>query len=536
MGTSLNARSRLTAGIFALAFLTAAPRLPAAEAPPQYDVVVMGGTASGIAAAVSAARLGSKVILVDENRHLGGMASSGLGKSDIEHRPFIQGFFREFVDRVKKAYSDKYGPDSENVKLSRDGYYYEPSVAGQVFQSFVDECQLRLTLLPSHAFLHAVCDHGRMQAIVVQDLASGTTQTISGRVFIDATYEGDVFASAGAKFRLGREGRDVFGEAHAGQIYFDWLTKTPIGGTGEGDDRLQTYSYRLCLSTVAQNQSPLTQPPPDYDRTRYLGYVQDLESGRFGKKADLTRIAFSIAAIPNGKTDVNMNPRSLGFAFVGENTGYIEADLAGRQKIRDHLRDLTLGLLWFLQNDPSVPEASRLTARKYHLAKDEFTDNENFPFQLYVREGRRLLGEYTLTEHDITRQGEDGQPSLQPDAIAVGEFPIDSFPYQKRNPNNDHVLEGYLCMLSGITRPYQIPYRIMVPEKIDGLLVPVAASTSHVAFGSIRMEPTWMALGQAAGIAASLADQAAVEPRAIDIATLQTALRQAGAVLDIPQP
>ena len=161
-------------------------------------------------------------------------------------------------------------------------------------------------------------------------------------------------------------------------------------------------------------------------------------------------------------------------------------------------RSLVLGLLWFLQNDPEVPAAHRALANEMHLPKDEFTDNAHFPWQLYVREGRRLIGEYTLTEHDITGKGQE--PKHHANSIAVGEFPIDSFPTRKHQPGDTLVLEGYLGMLDYITRPYEIPYRIMIPEKIDGLIVPVAASTTHVAFSSIRMEPTWMSLGQAAGV------------------------------------
>ena len=179
-----------------------------------------------------------------------------------------------------------------------------------------------------------------------------------------------------------------------------------------------------------------------------------------------------------------------------------------------------------------MPETARELALKYHLSRDEFTDNGNFPFQLYVREARRLVGEFTLSERNIT-----DQPGIVPDcrhedAIAVGEFPIDSFPVRKRQPNDDVVLEGYLPMLSNITRPYQIPYRIMIPKKLNGLIVPVAASTTHVAFSSIRMEPTWMALGQAAGVAAHTAIEHGVELRKAPIEEVQEILRRQGAVLD----
>jgi hypothetical protein len=349
---------------------------------------------------------------------------------------------------------------------------------------------------------------------------------------VDATYEGDLYAAAGADFRIGRESRGDFKEPHAGHIYADYRTEQVIGGTGQGDRRLQAYTYRLCLTADAANSHRLTEPPADYDRRRYLGYLEDAASGRFGKNASATRVALSIAEIPNHKTDVNMNPRGLGFVFVEQNAGYIDGDWAKRDEISQRIRRLTLGLLWFLQQDSDVPAADRELANQYHLPADEFVDNGHFPFQLYVREGRRLVGAYTLSEHDITSLNSSPTARRHEDAIAVGEFPIDSFPLQRRQPGDERSLEGYLCMLRRITRPYQLPYRIMIPKEIDGLLVPVAASTTHVAFSSIRMEPTWMALGQAAGVAAHVAIERGVSARSVLMAEVQSILRRQGQVLD----
>ncbi len=496
-----------------------------------FDVVVIGGTPGGIAAAVTAARLGRSVALVEYHKHLGGMSTAGLGKSDIENRPMIQGLFREFVDRVKRYYVDRYGAESENVRLCRDGYYYEPSVAEKIFDELVNE-QAAITVLKHHQFIKAETSGDRVTVVEVQDRATAQRRTLRGKLFIDATYEGDVYASAGAEFRTGRESRDEFNEPHAGEIYLDFRNHEHFGGSGVGDKRLPAYTYRLCFSTDPANQFHLTSPPADYDRSRYFGYVDDLTSGRFGQNATVTRIAFTIANIPNRKTDVNMNPRGLGFVFVEENHGYLEAEPSGRERIAERIRNLTLGLLWFLQNDDAMPPADRELANRYHLALDEFADNGHFPFQLYVREGRRLVGEYTLTERDVTRQGGNGAQPRE-DAVAVGEFPIDSFPIQKRRAGDTRVLEGYLCMLAEITRPYQIPYGIMVPRKIDGLLVPVAASTTHIAYSSIRMEPTWMALGQAAGVAAHLAIRDSKQPRTVAVAEMQSILRSQGAVIDV---
>jgi hypothetical protein len=493
----------------------------------ETDVMVVGGTPGGIATAVTAARLGHRVMLTEYHRHIGGMSASGLGASDIEHREMIQGFFREFVDRVKAHYVAAYGADSENVKLCKDGYWYEPIVAEQVFESYLAE-QPNITVLKHHQLVSAETKDGRIVSVTILNRSTNEQRTLSAKVFVDATYEGDLIAAAGAEFRLGRESREEFGEPHAGNIYHKPGGEI-IGGTGEGDKRLPAFTFRIPLSSNPANQVPLTAPPAGYDRTRYLGYFDDLKSGRFGK--DLTKIAFTIRQLPNEKIELNMKPIPLGFVFAEENIGYIEGDWTERERITTNLRNLSLGLLWFLQHDPEVPDNAHATALMYQPCKDEFTDYDHFPFQLYVREGRRLVGEFTLTERNITEQPGIVSERMHDDAIAVGEFPIDSFPMRKRQPGDTVVLEGYLFMLSKITRPYQIPYRIMVPKKINGLIAPVPASTTHVAFSSVRLEPTWMALGQAAGVAAHLAIKHQVEVRAVPVKEMQTMLEEQGAVL-----
>jgi hypothetical protein len=509
------------------------------------DVVVYGGTPGGIAAAIAASRLGSAVTLVEYNHHLGGMTTSGLGKSDIENRAMIGGLFKEFVAGVLEHYVTTYGADHENVALCHDGYYAEPNVAEKVFESMLAK-QPSITVLKGWRLESATVESGALTFVRIVDRKNGESRQLTAKVFIDATYEGDLYASAGAEFRLGRESREAFGEPHAGVVYFDYQSHEFLPGTtGDADDRLPAYTYRLCLTKDPKNAQRMTGPPVDYDRAVYFGYFDDLKAGRLaGPKVfkpgrgynpehfDTLVRALSVTDVPNGKTDVNTNPRPLGFPFGEENRGYIEGDDDARERIRARHRNLTLGLLWFLQNDPEVPEAHRALANELHLPKDEFTDNGNFPWQLYVREGRRLAGEYTLTEHDITGKGMG--PKQYDDTIAVGEFPIDSFPCRKRQPGDTVVLEGYLGMLDYITRPYEIPYRIMVPKKVDGLLVPVAASTTHVAFSSIRMEPTWMCLGQAAGVAANLAIAKNVAPRNVPATELRAILRQQSAVLNLP--
>ena len=531
--------------LFSILLVTGTYLLPAGMlAADLTDVVVIGGTPGGIASAVAAGRMGCSVTLVAYHDHLGGMMTSGLGKSDIEKRDMIGGLFTEMVHRVHTHYVATYGKNHQNVRLCREGYYYEPSVAESVLEDMVRE-QPTITVMKGWRLESAWVTQNRLRAVDVVQRHSGESRRLGSRVFIDATYEGDLYAAAGAEFRLGRESRDEYGEPHAGVIYYDYQAKRILPGTtGDADERLPAYTYRLCLTTDPNNSHRLTDPPEDYDRRCYLGYFQDLKAGRLaGPKVfkpgrgynpahfnTLVR-ALSVTAIPNKKTDVNINPRPLGFPFVEENRGYIEGDEAMRQRICRRHRNLTLGLLWFLQNDSDVPEKHRQLANQLHLAKDEFLDNGHFPFQLYVREGRRLVGEYTLTEDDITGDGKKQGMRQHEDSVAIGEFPIDSFPCRKRQPGDTIVLEGYLGMLDHITRPYEIPYRIMIPQRIDGLIVPVAASTTHVGFSSIRMEPTWMALGQAAGVAASIAVEQDLQPRNIPPDKLQHRLRQQGQVV-----
>ncbi len=510
------------------------------------DVAVIGGTPGGIAAALAAARAGCRVVLTEYHLHLGGMAASGLGKSDIENRRMIGGIFTEFVGRVRAYYADTYGPNSVNFALCHDGYYYEPSVAERIFGEMLAAEGDRIRIFPAHRLVSVGSTaHQVNQAVLLSRESNGVLE-VNAKVFIDATYEGDLYALAGADYHLGRESQSEYGELYAGVAYYDYEERVFLPGTtGEGDSRLPAYTYRLCLTTDPKNGVPLDGPPPGYDRKMYLPYLQDLQSDRlsaprrlvegwgyYPEHFDTLLRALSVTKIPNGKVDANINPRPLAFPFPEENEGYVEADWAVREQISLRHRHLTLGLLYFLQNDPAVPSAQREMARQYSLPRDEFSDNGHFPFQLYVREARRLIGEYTLTEHDVTCRNGATTASFPEDSIATGEFPIDSFPCRKRQPGDMRVLEGYLCMLDHITRPYRIPYRIMIPKNVDGLIVPVAASTTHVAYSSIRMEPTWMAMGQAAGTAAAMSMQRGCSPRSVPIVRLRQILRANGQVLE----
>jgi len=509
-----------------------------------FDVVVYGGTPGGIAAALAAARAGRSVALAEYHHHFGGMAASGLGKSDVETRETIGGIFREFTQRVRADYVKRYGAGSENVNLSQDGYYYEPSVAERVFGEMIAEART-IRIFPGHRLREAARNGNRVVAARLENRKSGQMVELRGKVFIDGTYEGDLAALAGVPYRVGRESRAEFNELHAGVVYQDYETRTFLAGTtGEGDKRVQAYTFRLCLTTDPKNSRPLSAPPPEYDRTLYLGYLDDWKAGRMGATKDakpgrgyyaptfgtVVR-ALSMAELPNRKLDINMNPRPLGFPFTEINYDYPDADWERREKITAQIRNVTLGLLYFLQNDAAVSEAHRKLATQFHLPRDEFQDNGNFPWQLYVREARRIWGEYTFSEQDLVLSREGGRARIHSDSIAAADFPIDSFPVRRREPQAKKALEGYILMLDQFTQPYQLPYRMIVPKGVDGLLVPVAASATHVAFSTIRMEPTWMTLGQAAGTAAHLSIEGGVSPRALNVETLQRRLLKDGQVL-----
>tara|TARA_Y100001972_G_scaffold122688_1_gene168688 strand:- start:4222 stop:5787 length:1566 start_codon:yes stop_codon:yes gene_type:complete len=509
----------------------------------KYEVVVVGGTPGGLASAITAARLGHEVVLIESHRHLGGMTASGLGKSDVEQKEFIGGLFREFTGKVLNHYKEKYGSDSKDVKLCREGYYFEPSVAELVLNQMVKETK-KIRVLTNHTVQEAGMEGKSIKEVMVINNGADELLKISGGVFIDATYEGDLYALAGADYRLGREGRTDFNEPHAGEIFYDYENGKILGGSGEADDRVQAYTYRYCFTTNPQNSLVLEEPPAGYDRALYTPYFEDLSSGRFKPPKEFhegwgyypehfnTMVrALSVTDLPNGKVDANTNPRALAFPFPEVNKGYIEANANRRKQISDDHRQISLGLMWFLQNDQEIPEEHRKMARQYHLPLDEFTDNNNFPFQLYVREGRRLKGEYTLTQHDVAITEEAPGFVKHPDTIAMGEFPVDSFPVTKRPDKDKIVLEGYLGMMAHLTRPYEIPYRAMLPTAVDGLIVPVALSATHVGFCSVRMEPTWMSLGQAAGVAAHVCLQSHELPRNVKVSEVRRILESQGQVL-----
>ncbi len=482
------------------------------------DVLVVGATPCGISAAIAAARSGSNVILTDAGDHMGGMMTNGLGRTDIGPRYTIAGIFGEFINNVYNYYVDTYGKDSQQVKDSSSGYYFEPHVAEMVFNKMVKaekNIKLRYHYRPDSVLVYDTRLHG----VTFLDTKHNRRIQIRGGITVDATYEGDVAAWSGVPFRVGRESREEFGEPYAGVIYMDHYNRMILPGTtGYGDKRVQAYNFRLTQTDNPDNRV-MPQKPDTYNRNGYLPVLQSIKEGRIKTVQDV----LNIERIPNGKSDTNNMPKSLiSTDLPEENYTYPTATPEERQKIIQRHKDYILGLLWFLQNDPEMPADLQGECRQWGLSKDEYPDNGNFPRQIYVREARRMWGLYTFTAHDAMLAPGSLRTPIQYDSIACGGYAMDSHATRKREPDHP-VMEGFYYF-GGMTQPYQIPYRVMVPQNIDALLVPGAASGTHMGFGTLRMEPVWMAMGQAAGTAAHLARELFVEPRDVSTPRLQALL------------
>lgn len=509
------------------------------------DLIVVGGTPGGIMAAVAAARRGRSAIILERSVHIGGLPANGLGATDISTRGAAAGLFKEFTGRLRDFYLTKYGSDSEQLKVCSDGFHFEPSMAEKILLEMLEECP-SITVLTQRQFdakPERLQAHGRqIQSIQVLNLQTGKDETYTGAVFLDATYEGDVAGAAGVPFSTRREGYADYHEPMAGRIFQRWGFPDEIGEgtTYEGDDTIQAYNFRLCLTDRPENRVPFPKPP-GYNREEYASLVDDLKFDRMPgvhvreREWDGIGRVTNIVWLPNGKTDAN----NQHLAFIStdlpeENYAWPEADWAWRDKFQERLRNYTLGLFWFLQNDPEVPESFRTNAQRFGLAADEYTDNGNFPRQVYVREGRRIVGEACFLAHDAIPVLPDSRPPIHPTAVTASHYPVDSHAVRKREAGRVH-LDGFVSVH---TAPYTVPYGIMVPKMIDNLLVPVAVSASHMGFGTLRMEPCWMALGEAAGAAASLMMQLDVPARLVPVDLLQGDLVARGAMLiyyrDVP--
>lgn len=514
-------------GLFAL-LLSLIPAAYASAAPHSYEVVVYGGTAGGAIAAVAAAEEGRKTVLIEPRQHIGGMTSGGLGRTDFGDMSVIGGRSKEFYVRLGKYYGE---PVS---------WYFEPHQAERVLREWLASAGVEV--LYGSRLKSVKKSKGRITSI---RLLNG--ETYSAPVFIDCSYEGDLLPGAGIGYTWGREGREQYGESLAGKVeYCDkhqfGVPINPFGADGkllpliqgddglqpgDGDKKVQAYNFRMCLSSDKNNQVPFPKPD-NYDPARWE-ILRRYLAARPGLKMDDVMI---VSPMPNHKTDVN-NRGPISTDFIGGSWDYPEASYKGQARIWKEHEDYVKGFFYFLANDPGVPEALRAEVNGWGLAKDEFTDTDHWPNQLYVREARRMVGGYVMRQKDLQDERK------KDDSIGIGSYNSDSHHVQR------FVVDGSPLWEKGIpsllnegdvqvpVKPYEIPYASFVPkrEECTNLLVGCAFSASHVAYSSLRMEPQYMIIGEAAGIAASLAIESGTSVQDIAVPALQEKLRAHGALL-----
>lgn len=524
----------------------------------RYDVVIYGGTAAGVVAAVQAKRMGKSVAIVGPDRHLGGLSAGGLGFTDTGDKAVIGGLAREFYHRIWQEYQKpatwrwqkqtEYGNKGQGTPAvdgaNRTMWIFEPHVAERVFEDFVREFAIPVARDEWLDRNGGVTKSG--PRITRIRMLSG--KTYEARMFLDATYEGDLMAAAGVGYRVGREANSVYGEKWNGvqtgvlhhRHHFGVLpaglspyvvpgdpasgvlprvSAEPPGEYGAGDHRVQAYCYRMCLTDLPENRVPFARPE-GYDPKQYELLVRIFEAG--------WRETFEkFDPVPNHKTDTN-NHGPLSTDNIGMNYDYPEATYERRREILREHENYQKGWLYFIANDPRVPGEVREAMGRWGLAKDEFTDNGHWPHQIYVREARRMVGAFVMTENELTRR----QPT--PDPVGMGSYTIDSHNVQRYITPDGHVQnEGDIAVP---IKPYAIAYGALVPRKAEceNLLVPVCVSASHIAFGSIRMEPVFMILGQSAATAACLALDGGLPVQDVPYARLRARLVKDAQILAYP--
>ncbi|MEZ6128799.1 MAG: FAD-dependent oxidoreductase [Planctomycetaceae bacterium] len=490
--------------------------------PKSCDTFVYGSTPGGIAAALEAARRGDRVVLACPKKNPGGMAASGLCTTDAVRRHLFGGIVLEFIEGVRQHYQRILGDNKAQLALTHDGWFYEPSVAEAVFREMIER-EGRIDWLPD-CWLHACEVDGRHIRSITLDRTEGQV-IVQARTYIDGTYEGDLAAKAGVKYRVGREGRDEFGESKAGIHYMNWRTGQQImtPDTGEPSIAIQAFCTRSIFTDDPAHRVPI-EKPLSYDQhlPDLLPLRDDFRSGRlkrWGRGTLLPRRKYQMNGSIVGLTSTNC---------PGVNWGYPEADRHHRQRLDDFHRDHVASLIWFLQHDDAVPDAVRASMQALGLHDQEFKDNGFWPWQLYVRQGRRIEGRAVITQHNFTVDPQTGHTPTVEGAIAMGEHSFDVHPCHDRRFLVDGFMEGVLWYpkkADGPAQPGQIPYGAMLPRTIDNLLVPVALSSTHVAMSVLRMEPVWMTTGQIAGLAAATAREQSCDVAALDSDPLPRMLR-----------
>jgi hypothetical protein len=518
------------------------------------DIVIYGGTSAAVAAALQAAESGMKVVVVSPDKHLGGLSSSGLGFTDTGNKEVIGGLARRFYGLIYDHYSreeswnwqkrSEYGNRGQGNPAidgeKRTMWIFEPHVAEEAFEKMISHKNITL-------FRGEYLERDR--GVVKKNGKIIRISTLSGKsfeakIFIDATYEGDLMAAAGVSYTVGREANSVYGEKwngvqkgafHHGHWFKDKVDpyRTPGDPTsgllpriteekpaenGTGDKKVQAYCYRMCLTKHPENKVPITKPD-GYDSTQYelLVRIADTRWDEFFAKYD---------AIPNHKTDVN-NHGPFSYDNIGMNWDYPEASYERRKEILDEHTLYQKGLLYFMATCKRLPEKVRKTMNEWGYAKDEFTDNGNWPYNIYVREARRMIGEYIMTETDVLGKRNVPRP------VGMGSYTMDSHNVQRYVTSEGYVQnEGDLGVKPD--KPYQIDMGALLPKRgeCSNLLVPVCVSSSHIAFGSIRMEPVFMILGQSAATIAVMALEEGIDIQDVEYPELKDRLLKDGQILE----
>ncbi|SHF85703.1 FAD dependent oxidoreductase [Fodinibius roseus] len=542
------------------------------EAPAAYDIVIYGGTSAGIAAAIQSSRMDKSVALIEPTGRIGGLTTGGLGATDIGNKFAIGGIAREFYENIHRYYEGPthwHGQSREEYLGDQQGrtaegeeamWTFEPSAALQVYEDMM--AAEDIDLFPEERLKREGGVEKREATITRITMESG--RTFEGEVFLDATYEGDLMAAAGVSYEVGRESSDTYGESLNGvQLYpdglpgdidsvkVDYFSRIPrnrhqfpdgvdpyvekgnpdsgllwgishdtLAPNGSGDGKVQAYNFRLTLTDDPANRIPITRPA-GYDSTRYELLVR-----LFQAQPELREINdyFIWTRMPNRKTDVN-NRGGFSTDMIGMNHDYPEAGYEQRRAITRAHERYTKGLLYFYQTDPRVPKELQAFISEWGYPKDEFEENGHFTPQLYVREARRMVGAYVMTQQNVTGR------RVVPDSIGMAAYGMDSHHIQRLVTGGMVKNEGDI-QVHGFP-PYPISYRSMTPRagEATNLLVPVALSASHIAFGSIRMEPVFMVLGQSAATAAALAVEEEVGVQQVDYPRLREQLQKDGQVL-----
>ncbi len=466
-----------------------------------------------------AARQGRSVLLVEPSTHFGGLLTGGLSYTDFRTQESVTGFFREYMDRVLDYYEQRYGKDSPQVRDCFFGAHAEPHVSTRILRQMT---AAEPTLQVREGWRLVSADRGDRIRSAVFQTTSGPRRITAG-FWIDATYEGDLAAAAGAPYRTDRESTKEYGERLAGVIYFD-QGRILSGSTGESDNRTQCYNFRVIMTNRPDNRVPVSRPAT-YRREEFAHLIPHFTSGRITEVYTESHAGiFRLQRLPNDKSDMNdIKQAPIRIALPGENDAWPEGDAATRRGIFNRHLDYALGLLYFLQNDSALPETIRAKAREWALAKDEFAATSHLPPALYIREARRLRGDFVFTEHDTQPAPGSVRTRLRADSVAIGDYSLNSHGHRAAGPLYPSLVEGDFAFS---TTPFQIPFAVMVPRRVANLLVPVAVSASHVGFSALRLEPTWSALGHAAGVAAHLALSGAGTTAGIDVQKLQHLLHQ----------